>query len=90
MIQTCPKCHKEYDDARRNTFCPHAAFITEAEAKRKDYAMSLIDKVIRFRSGYGPHGPQRIQSIQSSGFITLAGHPAHHLYEPTLFEEITP
>jgi hypothetical protein len=89
MIVTCPACQHSYDDARCTMICPHEAFLTEAQAQRKDLAASMVGKNIAFADG-GPQAPRRIQSIDWDGFITLAGGPAHHRYNPNIFKVIEP
>jgi hypothetical protein len=89
MNRFCAECQLSYDDARCSTICPHEAFITAAEALRKDRAGAMLHKDLRWQ-GSKTGTVVRIQSVTSQGFVTLAGYPAHHLYNPNLFEVIEP
>lgn len=72
MIVQCCDCQKFFDDARRNTICPHDKFLTDDLIAQKDLAIWLIGKEVCFN--HMPAGPRyRIQSVSWNGMVTLAG-----------------
>jgi hypothetical protein len=72
MTRVCTDYQRGYDDARQTTICPHEAFLTKSEAQRKDAAMSLIGKPVRFR--HRPDdAPTTIECVDHVGFIQLRG-----------------
>jgi len=42
MIVKCESCGAEYDDAERDTGCPHKRFLSVEDQARKDAAIGLI------------------------------------------------
>jgi hypothetical protein len=82
MKVTCEKCHLIFDDARRNTICPHPALMSDEALAQKDLAFSLIGKKLNFN--HEPNGPgYQIESIGRTGMISLkgfAGEFAPHLF----------
>lgn len=82
MLRECEECHARYDDARRWTICPHDSFISDESAKRKDIAFSLIGKDI-FWIHLPDGNPERVQSIDANGMVTLKGWAG--AFSPTLF-----
>lgn len=72
MKRRCEKCRKSFDDARRNTICPHEQFLPADLIEQKDLAISLIGKELCFN--HMPDGPRyKVQSVGFDGMITLCG-----------------
>jgi len=72
MIVTCRNCEVEFDDAERNTICPHHLLMPKVDMARKDVALRLLGRDVRFRDQ--PHGPyRRIDSVGWKGMVTVAG-----------------
>lgn len=83
MFITCAECGRNYDDARRLTYCPHEPFLSEFEAAQKDCAMSLFDKPVRFHHQWKTGPDHRVQSVGFTGMVTLVdmvGEFAPHLF----------
>jgi len=78
----CTRCQAEYDDAERATVCPHAEIYPAAILRRKDAAMALLGKRVRW--AHLPDGAAlRVQSVGWSGLVTVegfAGEFAPHLF----------
>lgn len=70
MKVDCKHCDLRYDDAERNTICPHDMIMDPEDLKQKDLALSLLGKDICF--AHQPDGPvHRIQSINFIGMVEL-------------------
>ena len=84
MIIRCEVCDDEYDDAERDTGCPHKRFLSVEDQTRKDAAIALIvaGKPVCF--AHQPDGPtHRVQSVNFIGMVTLddmTGEFAPHLF----------
>jgi hypothetical protein len=82
MMQTCLQCGDNYDDARCSTICPHESFLSEETLARKDAAIGLLGKTIRF--AHQPEGPNwSVMSVSWDGMVMLAdlaGEFAPHLF----------
>lgn len=82
MNVTCTKCGTEFDDARRNTICPHPKIMSDADMDQKDAGLALIGKDIVFN--HQPDGPiWHVQSVAFDGMVTLCDLPGN--FAPHLF-----
>lgn len=82
MKTTCKKCNAHYDDASRSTVCPHVQIADPEVLARKDAALKLIGKRVRFRNEES--GPSyRVMSVAFDGLVTLEGF--HGEFAPHLF-----
>lgn len=72
MIVKCDRCKRDYDDADRNTMCPHNLIMPAADLAQKKAALALCERNICF--AHEPYGPShRIQSVSWNGMVTLHG-----------------
>lgn len=82
MIVQCEDCGISFDDATRDTGCPHEQFMSDDDLKQKDLGILLLGRDICF--AHQPNGPvHRIQSVGWNGMVTLhdmAGEFAPHLF----------
>ena len=84
MNVRCDDCGKEYDDAERDTGCPHERFLSVEDQARKDMAISLIVAGRPIRFAHQPDGPtHRIQAVNWIGMVTLDDLPGE--FAPHLF-----
>lgn len=82
MIHTCEACGLRYNDAHCSTLCPHHRWLTAPEQERKDLALALLGRDLRW--AHLPDGPTvRIQSVEWNGMITLVGWSGE--FAPDLF-----
>lgn len=49
MQRICGDCLAKYDDTVCTTICPHEAFISDEDARRKDAAVKLLGSRVRPR-----------------------------------------
>jgi len=74
MTRTCDRCQIGYDDAAQSTICPHRRWLTEPDQARKDLALSLLGRDLRWADDVCGHCPPlRITSVTWNGMVTLAG-----------------
>lgn len=86
MIVKCDRCDTEYDDAERDTGCPHRRFLSVENQARKDAAIALIvaEKPVCF--AHQPDGPSyRVQSVNFIGMVMIENMPGE--FSPHLFVE---
>ena len=87
MITKCPACPDEYDDARCSTICPHPLLMSIADMDRKDAAVKLLGKQVRF--SHQPEGPYwRVACVGWRGGVSIDGSPG--TYSPRSFVEREP
>ncbi len=84
MKVTCQQCGKEYDDATSLKFCPHAEFLSAADFERKIAGMSLLGKMVVFRSHPERISPARVLSVDYLGYVTLEGFSG--VFVPSILE----
>lgn len=89
MLVKCDKCHKNYNDSREFTFCPHEQFLTDDELRQKDLAISLLGKQVRFASPKlpEPKQPYRIVAVDWHGMVEVSGMSGW--FAPHLFEVVS-
>jgi len=84
MIIRCDACDLVYDDAERDTGCPHGRFLSVEDQARKDAAIALIVAGNRVCFAHQPDGPaHRILAVNFIGMITLddmVGEFAPHIF----------
>lgn len=82
MMGKCCDCNTWYDDARRNTICPHDLIMPEADMDQKIAGLALCERDVCF--AHQPEGPtHRVQSVSWNGMVTLTdmvGEFAPHLF----------
>lgn len=82
MRVDCKTCGLSYDDADRNTICPHDLIMPIGDLNQKKAALALCARDICF--AHMPDGPShRVQSVSWNGMITLhdmVGEFAPHLF----------
>lgn len=84
MITVCEDCKMRYDDARSFTNCPHVAFLSVTEGKRKDAAISLLGRQVRFNHQAEDDAVYLVNSVGRYGMVTLdklSGEFAPHLFK---------
>jgi hypothetical protein len=85
MNVTCEQCETAYDDARSLTYCPHELIYPATIMDRKDTALELLGKQVRFAHQKPSDAPEgyRVQSVNWSGLISIEGFSG--LFAPHLF-----
>ncbi len=75
MNRACGDCGIEYDDAERNTLCPHPLIMPREDLDRKIAALKLYAKGggIRFAHQQATGPDYRVQHITWNGFVGLEG-----------------
>ncbi len=74
MTVTCGDCGKRYDDAERDTGCPHPLLMPLKDLARKDAAYKLFGKgTVRFAHQRESGPDYRVQHITWNGYIGLDG-----------------
>jgi hypothetical protein len=86
MMVSCEKCRTKFDDADRDTGCPHFLIMPRQDLEQKKAALALCERDICF--AHEPNGPShRIQSVSWNGMVTLhdmVGEFAPHLFVPAI------
>lgn len=82
MQISCTSCGLSYDDADRNTICPHPLIMPAGDLAQKKAGLALIGRAVCF--AHQPDGPaHQVQAIGWNGMVTLrdmAGEFAPHLF----------
>ena len=86
MILSCPTCHLRFDDAERNTRCPHARLLAPADLERKVAAIKLIGRRVRVKVDGPDSLPRLIMCVDWVGRITLYGREGE--FDPGELEEV--
>lgn len=72
MKHTCAECGESYDDARQWITCPHPPLMDDVDIARKEAAIALLGKTVRF--AHQPTGPNRdVITISRYGMVMLSG-----------------
>jgi hypothetical protein len=72
MLITCERCGERYDDADRNTICPHPLIMPRKDLEQKKLGIKLLGKRVRF--AHMEEGPYfRVQAIGWNGMVELEG-----------------
>ncbi len=83
MKVTCGTCDKTYDDAECVTICPHW-IVSREDLDRKDAAMKLLGKKVRFRNDTEVDYP--VDSVSWNGLVKLKGYPLQFVqFGPHMF-----
>lgn len=73
MKRNCDKCSMDYDDARRSTICPHKMLMPLEDLERKEMAISLLEKPLRFHHMPEDSDPLFIQGVTYNGMVEIRG-----------------
>lgn len=82
MLRTCETCQKQYDDAERNTICPHSLIKSPEMQAQWEVGRELLGKMVRF-GHMQPGQGWRVNSLTFDGMIGLEGwsdYVAPHLF----------
>lgn len=82
MNVTCQQCGAVFDDAIRNTICPHPEIKSSAHRLQHEMAMGLIGKQIRFHH-LPPGSGVRCYGVTFEGMVSIEGLPGE--FAPHLF-----
>lgn len=88
MQTTCEACGRTYDDSRWWTYCPHAQFLSNAAAIRKDDATRLLGGPVFWNTDTEQATPLQIVSVAFDGMVTIRGYSG--LFAPSLFQPEKP
>lgn len=81
MRISCTTCGLSYDDADRNTICPHTLIMPADDLAQKKAGLALMGHAICFAHQPGPL--HRVQAVGWNGMVTLhdmVGEFAPHLF----------
>lgn len=71
MMRPCPDCGLDYDDGRCLTFCPHEPLMSDDDLARKDAAMALIGKTVRFLHQTETGPDLHVSSVGWNGMVSV-------------------
>lgn len=84
MTKTCLACGVTYDDAVASTICPHQRFLSDKEGVRKDRALAMLGKNVRWAHDVNRNlGLIRVTSVNAIGMVTITDNPG--FFSPDLF-----
>lgn len=79
----CENCNHKYDDAYRWTICPHNLLMPIEDLRRKDLAIKLIGRKVRFHHEKNDVF-HRVTAVNYIGMISIEGFVGE--FDPSLFK----
>lgn len=83
MEKQCPDCNKMYDDAYSLTICPHNNLMSPEDSERKDLALKLLSRLVRFAHEPSTTAARHVTAVTGNGMVWIEGMVGE--FHPDLF-----